>query len=243
MDPALLQKYPSLKKFQELGDDYWKDGRETKLLDWIYARPDLEQLRNNPAAICAAMDDFAAQHDFLINIGPDKARPVVDMINTNKPRTFVEMGGYVGYSAIAFGHALRSTGVEGVRLWSLEFSPLFAAITMNLVDLAGLSDVVKVVTGAAADSVRRLVREGRLERIDMLFLDHVEDLYHEDLQVCEQLGLLKSGACIVADNVLRPGAPKYREYVNASSTLETKVTKGLIVPGDFEDEVWFSQVK
>jgi catechol O-methyltransferase len=68
----------------------------------------------------------------------------------------------------------------------------------------------------------------------MLFLDHVEELYHIDLAVIESLDLLKSGACVVADNVLRPGAPEYRKYVRANSKLETRAIKGLIMPGEFE---------
>ncbi|KAM0746427.1 S-adenosyl-L-methionine-dependent methyltransferase [Meredithblackwellia eburnea MCA 4105] len=244
--PELLQKYPSLKKFAELGDDYveWKDGREVKLLQFIYNHPNLDQMRGNPLKVCEAIDDFAAQHDFLINIGSDKGGKVCKLIAEEKPEVFVELGGYIGYSAILFAETMcrASAGAEA-RLFSLEFDPLFASIAMNLIDLAGLGDVVKVVTGAAAASLARLKVDGTLDCIDMLFLDHVEDLYAEDLKVCEDLGLLKSGSCIVADNVLRPGAPKYREYVRAHTGLTTRAIKGLIVPGDFEDEIDVSKMK
>ncbi|KAG5751259.1 hypothetical protein H9Q70_006099 [Fusarium xylarioides] len=100
-----------------------------------------------------------------------------------------------------------------------------SGITMNLVDLAGLSDVVKVITGKAADSLSRLKEEGKLETVDMLFLDHVEDLR------------------IVADNVLRPGAPEYKQYVKEHKSMETRAIMGLIIPGEFEDEIEVTEYK
>jgi catechol O-methyltransferase len=256
----LYGKYPSMRKLEELGDAYvevcpsseffaqsltccflkWNDGREAVLLRWLYDHPNFPNMHNNPLVICEAMDEFAAQRDFLINIGPDKAEKIAALIAEKKPSVFVELGGYVGYSALFLGNALRNAQKDSHEAtsnsvyWSLEADPVFAGIIMNLVDLAGLSDVVKVITGKAADSLTRLKEEGKLETVDMLFLDHVEDLYVTDLQVAESLGLLKMGSHIVADNVLRPGAPEYKQYVKAHESMETRAIMGLIIPGEFE---------
>lgn len=232
----LITKYPSLVKFD--WDNYAEshDGRETALLKYIYNHASLDQLRGSPSAILAVIDEFAAQQDFLINIGSDKAAKVCEIIKQDRPSVLVELGGYIGYSAICFGQAMREAASPGqsVQLLSLEFDPLIAAIAMSLVDLAGLSDVVKVVVGSAADSLKRLHSEGHLNHIDLLFLDHVEDLYISDYQVCEELGLLQSGALVIADNVLRPGAPQYREFIRASPRVESWAVKGLIIPGELE---------
>ena len=112
--------------------------------------------------------------------------------------------------------------------------PLCASIAMNLVDLAGLSDIVKVIVGRADESLRSLHASGQLARLDMLFLDHVEDQYVADFQVCEGLALLRKGTLIVADNVVRPGAPEYRRFVRSHTGLESKGVRGLIMPGGFE---------
>ncbi|KAF5685932.1 hypothetical protein FDENT_6005 [Fusarium denticulatum] len=247
----LYGKYPSMRKLEELGDAYveWNDGREAVLLRWLYDHPNFPKMRNNPLVICDAMDEFAAQHDFLINIGPDKAEKIAALIAETKPRIFVELGGYVGYSALFLGNALRNAqkdnhdATNNVVYWSLEADPVFAGIIMNIVDLAGLSDVVKVITGNAADSLTRLKEEGKLETVDMLFLDHVEDLYVTDLQVAESLELLKKGSHIVADNVLRPGAPEYKQYVKEHKSMETRAIMGLIIPGEFEDEIEVTEYK
>ncbi|KAJ5291900.1 hypothetical protein N7478_001151 [Penicillium angulare] len=240
----ILAKYPSLAKFNNT-DVESHDGREATLLKYIYSHPSLEQLRGSPAAICAVMDEFAAKEEFLINIGKDKGPKVVNLIKEEKPSVLVEFGGYVGYSAISFGDAMRQAAGPGqeLRLWSLEFDPVIASIAMNLIDLAGLSDVVKVVVGSAADSLKRLQAEGKLSSIDFVFLDHDEELYLSDFQVCEDLKLLHPGSLIVADNVVRPGAPKYREHMRQHAGVESWGIKGLIMPGDFEDEIEVSRVK
>ncbi|KAJ5682379.1 S-adenosyl-L-methionine-dependent methyltransferase [Penicillium macrosclerotiorum] len=242
----LVAKYPSLHKFT--GSDYVEshDGRETALLRYIYNHPTLEEKRNSPSGIRQLMDEFAAQEDFLINIGKDKANKLEVIIAEQKPTVAVELGGYVGYSALCFGEVMRQAAGNAptnLRLWSIEFDPLIASIAMNLIDLAGLSDIVKVVVGTAADSLQRLHAQKVLTTVDFLFLDHVEDLYVPDFQICEELGLFKQGTLIVADNVLRPGAPAYREYVRPRPTLESWSIKGLIMPGEFEDELEITRVK
>ncbi|KAJ5372904.1 S-adenosyl-L-methionine-dependent methyltransferase [Penicillium concentricum] len=231
----LTAKYPSLNKFVDVNDVESHDGREVALLKYIYNHHALDELRGSPSAILGVIDEFAAQEEFLINIGPDKAAKVREIIQQEKPTVMVELGGYVGYSAIYFGEAMRQAQEiqKGLRLWSLEFDPLVASIAMNLIELAGLSDIVKVVVGSASDSLKRLAKK-ELVDIDLLFLDHVEDLYVADLKICEELGLLKPGALVVADNILRPGAPKYREYVRHHAHMQSWAIKGLIVPGDFE---------
>lgn len=104
-------------------------------------------MRDNSRRVCEVMEEFAIQHDFLINIGSDKASKVADLIAHKQPQIFVELGGYLGYSAILFADQMRRSHPPDKKLqyWSIDLNPLFASITMNLVDLAGLSDIVKVV--------------------------------------------------------------------------------------------------
>lgn len=185
------------------------------------------------------MDDFACQQDFLINIGSDKARVVSDVIANEKPRVIVELGGYLGYSAILFAQQMLLQPCmkdHPPHVWSLEFEPAFAAIAQELIIIAGLSEYITTVTGAAASSLRAMHADGRLTKIDMLFIDHGEggiELYELDLKICEELDLLAAGSCILADNVLRPGAPDYRRYVRSHPRFESEGLSCLIVPGEF----------
>ena len=115
--------------------------------------------------------------------------------------------------------------------------PEFAAIATKLIALAGLSDIVKVIVGPADASLKKLVDDGELKDIDLLFLDHdpPEELYLKDFKVVEQLKLLnKKGALVVADNVVRPGAPEYRKFMRAKEGWESRGVRGLIWPGEIE---------
>lgn len=128
------------------------------------------------------------------------------------PTTMVELGGYVGYSTLLFASHLRSPS----RYFCLELNPLFGALIMALVDLAGLAGVVTVIIGPSDMSLRRLHAEGVLTKIDVLFLDHFKPAYVRDLKLCESLGMVVAGSVLVADNVVKPGNPPYLKYVRAS---------------------------
>ncbi|KAL7930804.1 S-adenosyl-L-methionine-dependent methyltransferase [Trichoderma chlorosporum] len=240
---ALLEKYPSLRGPIETGVES-HDGREERLLAFILSHPHIGDMRGSPSKLLAVIDEYSAKHDFLISIGAHKAGIMSDLVAREKPQTLVELGGYLGYSAILFADAMRRNSEPGQkpRVWSLEMSSEFAAIARELVMLAGLSDIVTVVTGPAEESLRKLHKEGTLTKVDLLFLDHVEDLYVADFKVAEELGLLQQGAVIAADNVVRPGAPEYRKFVRDHPRLQSSGVKGLIQPGDLEDEIEISRV-
>ena len=109
---------------------------------------------------------------------------------------------------------MRQAG--GQRYFSLERNPEFAAVIMSLVDLAGLSDTIKVIVGSSADSIKRLHANGTLTQIDLMFLDHYKPAYTTDLMLCEHLKLVTPGTVLAADNVIKPGNPPYLEYVRSS---------------------------
>ncbi|KAI1415859.1 S-adenosyl-L-methionine-dependent methyltransferase [Hypoxylon sp. FL1857] len=206
------------KAYQPQEDIYFGDGREIELLHFIYGHPRLEDVRGNPQKVLDAIDEYGRTRKYLMNVGEYKSKIVTDLIKEEKPQTIVELGGYVGYSAIAFGKALHEVG--GGRYYSFEMNPEFAAVISSLVDLAGLDDTVKVVVGPSSTSIQRLFKEGTLDHIDLLFLDHYKPAYTPDLKLCEELGLISMGSITVADNVVKPGNPPYLEYVR--STVEEK---------------------
>ena len=202
-------------KSWEVDGKFFGDGRELALLDYMYSHPELEQLRGNPEKVLRAIDAFAQSVTGLVNIGQTKGAIVCDVIARHKPATVLELGGYVGYSAIMFGHAMKEAG--GKRYFSVEKSPFFAAVAASLVDLAGLRDTVRIVVGTGAEGIQLLVREGALSpRIGMAFLDHHKPSYTADLKLCERLGLIGNGTVLVADNMILPGNPPYAAWVRAS---------------------------
>ncbi|KAK4125804.1 S-adenosyl-L-methionine-dependent methyltransferase [Parathielavia appendiculata] len=211
---ATLSEFKRYKPW-EVDGKFFGDGREVALLDYVYGHPELDQMRGSPAKVCQAIDAFARSHTGLINVGLMKGAIVTELIARNKPSVMLELGGYVGYSAILFGDALRQAG--GSRFFSVEKNPLFAAVAASLIDLAGLRDTVRVVVGTGAEGIQRLHGEGALgTQIDMAFFDHHKPSYTNDLKLCERLGLIGKGTVLVADNMILPGNPEYAAYVRAS---------------------------
>jgi hypothetical protein len=97
--------YPYFQYFAKQNQSH--DGREQNLLTAILNSPSVSNLKNNPTALLAAIDDFSLHEDFLISIGPHKAGVISKIIAENKPRVVVELGGYLGYSAILFAAAMK----------------------------------------------------------------------------------------------------------------------------------------
>jgi len=196
------------------GNSFFDDGREIELLHFVYGHPRLSEIRGSPSGVLQAIDEYGRTKRYLMNVGEDKGKIVTDLIAEVRPEVMVELGGYVGYSAIKFGDAVQNAG--GRRYFSLERNPEFAAVIMSLVDLAGLSDVVKVVVGPSSESIKRLHTTGSLQHIDLVFLDHYKPAYTSDLKLCEHLGLIRPGTVLAADNVIKPGNPPYLEYVRST---------------------------
>ncbi|BCR85783.1 O-methyltransferase [Aspergillus chevalieri] len=199
------------------GGAWNNDGRELKLLEFIYSQPNLDAIQGHPQKVLDLIDEFGKQYLF-INVGSEKGKVVTDLIDEVKPHTMIELGCYVGYSAILFGDAVRRNG--GKRYLSLELNPVFAAIANMLVDLAGLRDVVKIIVGRSDASLHKLHATGEVKHVELMFIDHYKPGYTSDLKLCEHLGMVSRGSVLAADNVIYPGNPPYLEYVR--STVEQK---------------------
>merc|ERR1711920_32745 len=102
-----------------------------------------------------------------------------------------------------------------------------AAIAQNLLIFAGVAHQVEVMVGHSEDVLPWLgakLREKTSEPIiDMVFLDQRGSRYTADLAVLERAGLLRDGAVVVADNVLKPGAPLFLWHMSQGGKFETEV--------------------
>lgn len=172
--------------------------------------------------------EFEKQY-FFMNVGSEKGKIVTDLIDETKPQTMIELGCYVGYSAILFGDTVRRNG--GKRYLSLELNPVYAAISNMMVDLAGLRDFVKIIVGRSDVSLHKLFTKGEVKHVELMFIDHYKPGYTSDLKLCEQLGMISAGSVLAADNVLFPGNPPYLEYVRSTVDQKREAAKKGAVEG------------
>ena len=74
---------------QEEGTAFFDDGREIELLHFVYSHPKLDSIRGSPKDVLAAIDEYGRTKKYLMNVGEDKGRIVIDLIEEVKPKTMV----------------------------------------------------------------------------------------------------------------------------------------------------------
>ena len=181
---------------------------------------------NSVTSVIEAIDDFCAiPGQFMMHLGATKGADVDAALVANGTSVYVEFGMYVGYSALR-----AAAACPDAVLICVEPHAGRAAIALKLLDFAGVGDRVTWVEGASGDVIPSLKEriEGvvgkRLEEIEGLsyLIDHVKEAYLPDLKACMGGGLIPVGSVVIADNILFPGAPEYREFVEASPEFESQ---------------------
>jgi predicted O-methyltransferase YrrM len=156
------------------------------------------RLLPSDAALDAALAASAAAGLPSINVAPNQGKLLHLLAKLRGARRILEVGTLGGYSTIWLARALPSDG----RLVSLEFNPDNAQVARANIARAGLSEVVSIVIGDAAQTLAKLVADG-VEPFDMIFLDADKKSYPAYLNFSLQLS--RPGTLIMGDNVIRGG--------------------------------------
>ncbi|HEX8206763.1 MAG TPA: O-methyltransferase [Solirubrobacteraceae bacterium] len=198
------------------------DGREAALADFVVANARAGDLDD----AIRAVDEFAYEHKFLINVGDEKGALLDAAIRRAQPRRLLELGTYCGYSALRTARVMP----EGAHLFSIEFNADNAAIARRILGHAGVDDRVTLIVGTLGDGgATAAALEGEHGfgegNLDFVFLDHDKDAYLPDLELIVDRGWLHEGSVAVADNVKFPGVPKYREHMREHEGRDWRTTE------------------
>ena len=198
------------------------DGRELALAKQVEA----EARQGDLDDVIRVIDDFAYHRSFLINVGDEKGEILDAAIRRTPPHQLLELGTYCGYSA------LRSARVmpEGARLVSIEFNAENAAIARRIWDHAGIGDELTVLVGTLGDENKTIARletehDFASGSLDFVFIDHDKSAYLPDLRRILDQGWLHTGSVVVADNIRKPGAPDYREFMQTEEGRTWRTSK------------------
>jgi predicted O-methyltransferase YrrM len=139
---------------------------------------------------------------YLPIVGRDRGRVLVELVRRHRPRRILEVGTFVGYSAILMG---RELGRDS-EIVTIEMDREAAELARRNIQEAGIEPRVEVLVGDALEIIPEVEGE-----FDMVFLDADKGEYFEYLRLVE--GKLRKGSVVVADNV-RSSSYSMRDYLD-----------------------------
>ena len=158
-------------------------------LAWVRSRA----TPGDPASVLAALDRFAVEKRFLMNVGDEKGPLLEGLVRGIGPAArILELGTFVGYSAVLMARHLGGGG----RLVSIDVNESSVRVGREIAGFAGVGDRCDFVHGPSTATIA-----ARDEAFDLVFLDHWKGLYLQDARLVLERGLLRPGGVIVADNV------------------------------------------
>jgi len=115
----------------------------------------------------------------------------------------LELGAFVGYTAVRLGHG------SGAGVRSIEVDMVAVCVARRLINLSRLASSVEVLAGCARHTLPRVVEEQGGASLALAFLDTCGSRFHEDASQLERMAVPAPSLSVVADNVLKPGAPLF----------------------------------
>lgn len=132
-----------------------------------------------------------------IDVSPTQGRLLYLLAKMKSAVNILEIGTLGGYSSICLAQALPQAG----KVVTLEINEEYAKVAKQNIANAGYGQKVEVIVGNALDTLPNLKNAGLL--FDFIFID--ADKPNNPAYLKWALKLAKSGALIIADNVVRNG--------------------------------------
>ncbi|XP_066286188.1 catechol O-methyltransferase-like isoform X1 [Branchiostoma lanceolatum] len=180
--------------------------------------------RGDPDSVLAAVDKFGWETEWAMNVGDVKGAILDRFVEETAPQTMLELGTYMGYSAIRTVRLLPETA----KFITVEFDQENAAVAREMIAFAGLQNRIVQITSDTADVIPQLKTKYDVETLDMVFIDHWKDVYRRDIKLLETNKLLRKGTVVVADNIIYPGAPDYADYVRTCGKYDSTFHESLL---------------
>ena len=224
-----MGKKSSARHISEVGN--YGDAREHYASKYVFehAQP------NDPDAILRALEMFdirwtmlhlgtekgeyldMALKDLIIERRAKKMKSEAIIRSRPDPIRVLEVGAYIGYSAIRMGRILVTEAEQGSTLLSVEQNLENAKYAKIHVEYAGLNNTVKVLHSRIENCFGELPNETEVwnndnRPYDFVFFDHRKPFYLRDLKMLESRGYIDaSTTTLVADNVASLEHLKNRE--------------------------------
>lgn len=136
----------------------------------------------------------------VMQIGWVQGRFMQTLIRTIAAKTYLEVGTFTGYSALAVALALPDDGM----VYALDSSREWTSIAKRYWQQAGVDHKVDLRIGDAKETLGALAKTDLAGRLDMMFID--ADKTGMPVYFDAAMGLLRPGGLVLIDNVLWSGA-------------------------------------
>lgn len=151
------------------------------------------------------MEKYAVEYNVPI-INKLSSKLLIDAIKQNEPKSILEIGTAIGYSALLMAHYMPQDG----KIITIEQDATRIDIAYDYIAKAGRSEQIQLLDGDASTILLQL--EGTF---DLVFIDAAKAKYLDYL--CKIIDKLSIGAVVIADNVLFRGMvmsenPPLRRY-------------------------------
>ncbi|MFL8936749.1 O-methyltransferase [Rossellomorea oryzaecorticis] len=130
-----------------------------------------------------------------IDVSPSQGKMLHMLVKMKGAKRILEIGTLGGYSSIWMARALPENG----SLITLEYSEKHAEVARGNIRKAGLENKVKILTGAALDTLPSL----KGQKFDFIFID--ADKKNNPHYIKWAIELSEPGTVIITDNVVRGG--------------------------------------
>jgi len=139
------------------------------------------------------------------------------LVESTRAQRGIEVGSANGFGAINMGIGFERTGGH---LYTLEIDPKMARECRENLRKVGLENTVTCIEGDALKTLPALEGE-----FDFVFLDALKRDYFKYLKLIEPK--LKSGAVVVADNVIRSARAMedFLDYIQESPNYDTVIIR------------------
>lgn len=194
----------------------------------------IRELTPRRSELLSQLEEYANRENVPI-VEPEVAQLIKTLITINKPRSVLEVGTAIGYSAILMGEAMKGDW----HITTLERDQKMIDLALDNIQKAGFSDKIKVIEGDARETFPHLS-----SNYDFIFIDAAKGHYLEFFNYAANL--LNPGGIILSDNVLYKGmvatdklvvrrkrtiVNRLREYLNHINSIEG-FTSAVIPIGD-----------
>ncbi|MDW3207373.1 MAG: class I SAM-dependent methyltransferase [Alphaproteobacteria bacterium] len=190
---------------------------DSSLYDYLISN----SLRETPLQARLREETAALGGPAGMQVSPEQGQFLALLAALIGARRVVEVGTFTGYSALSVASALPADG----RMTCCDVSEEWTDIAQRYWSEAGVAGKIELRLAPALETLKALVAEEGVDKVDMAFIDADKENYDSYYETC--LTLVRPGGLIAIDNVLWGGSVADPENTEPSTvairTLNAKL--------------------